>query len=117
MSPTQRTIAELKKRGYTCHIVEKWNHFAKIRQDFGGFADILAYRNDLAGVFAIQTTSDSNVSARVTKSLQISNLGTWLCAGNTFQVWGWGRKGERGKRKTWTLRVIPVLWNGQKLFT
>ena len=108
MSPTQRTLAELRKRGYIAHIVEKWNPFAKIRQDFGGFADILAYKPEIPGVLAIQTTSDSNIANRVAKSSQNSNLRAWLASGASFEVWGWGRKGKRGKRKIWTLRSVSI---------
>lgn len=107
--PVQRSIAELKKRGYTCHVVERWNSFAKIRQDFGGFADILAYKPGEVGVLAIQACADSgDVSKHVKKLLGVANLGVWLQSGNKCEIWGWGMRGERGKRKTWTLRAINM---------
>lgn len=36
MSPTQRLLAHLKALGYHAKFVEKWNAFAKIRQDLFG---------------------------------------------------------------------------------
>lgn len=41
-SPTQRTLAALRKLGYLAAVVEKWNHGAHIRQDLFGFIDVLA---------------------------------------------------------------------------
>lgn len=81
--------------------------FAKIRQDLFGFIDIVAIKEGEAGVFGIQATSDSNISARVHKSEANPLLKVWLSGGNKFQVWGWGKKGPKGKRKTWELRIIP----------
>ena len=107
MSPTQRTIAYLKKMGYSVAIVEKWNMFAKIRQDLFGFIDIVAIKEGENGVFGIQATSDANASTRVHKCEANPLLKVWLDAGNKFQVWGWGKKGAKGKRKLWELRIIP----------
>jgi hypothetical protein len=42
MSPTQRTLAECRKRGWVCQVVEKWNPHARIRQDLFGCIDIVA---------------------------------------------------------------------------
>lgn len=108
MTPTQRTIAELKSLGYVVAIVEKWNPFAKIRQDLFGFIDIVAIKENQLGVLGIQATSDSNMSARVHKCEANPILKVWLSGGNQCQVWGWGKKGARGKRKTWELRIIPL---------
>lgn len=108
--PTQRTLKELRENGWTCHIVEKWNSFAKIRQDFGGFGDILAYKPGRVGVLAIQTCADNggDVQRRVTKLTPLANVTTWLQAGNRLEIWGWGLRGARGKKKEWTLRIVPL---------
>ena len=34
LSPTQRSLEYLREQGYHVEIVEKWNHWARIRQDF-----------------------------------------------------------------------------------
>jgi hypothetical protein len=54
-SPTKRTLAKLRKEGYLCAIVEKFNRFAGIRQDLFGFIDILAIRE--GEIIGVQTTS------------------------------------------------------------
>jgi hypothetical protein len=37
MSPTARSLAHLRELGYKARVVEKWNPWAKVRQDlFGG---------------------------------------------------------------------------------
>lgn len=41
-SPTARTLRLLRGMGYQAFVVERWNPHVKRRQDFGGFADILA---------------------------------------------------------------------------
>ena len=41
MSPTELSLKEARKRWDYCEVVERWNPFAKIRQDFGGIVDII----------------------------------------------------------------------------
>ncbi|WP_428851320.1 hypothetical protein [Imbroritus primus] len=41
-SPTQRTLALLRKEGYTAEVTEHWNAFAGIRQDLFNVIDVLA---------------------------------------------------------------------------
>ena len=103
MTPTQRSLAELRKRGYIAAIVEHWNPFAHIRQDLFGILDLVAIHPGYIGVLGIQCTSDTNVAARVEKAKENANLAVWMRAGNRFAVWGWGKKGPRGKRKTYQL--------------
>lgn len=75
-----------------------------------GFIDVCAIRSTERGVFGVQATSGSNITARIKKSLAIPELKIWLEAGNKFEVWGWKKKGARGKRKLWTVdkRVITL---------
>lgn len=107
-TPTQRTLGELKKRGYTSAIVERWNQWAKVRQDLYGFIDVLAIKEGEPGVLAVQATSDSNVAARITKISALPAAQVWLKSGNRIVVWGWGKKGKAGKRKLWTLREVAL---------
>tara|TARA_R110000851_G_scaffold93777_3_gene204164 strand:- start:1102 stop:1413 length:312 start_codon:yes stop_codon:yes gene_type:complete len=68
ISPTQRTLKKLRDSGDypLVAIVERWNAFAKIRQDLFGIIDLLAI--DIKGnTVGIQVTSYSNVSARLKK--------------------------------------------------
>lgn len=100
MSPTQRTVAELKKRGYRAAIVERWNSFARIRQDLFGIVDVLAIGN--GETLAIQCTSGSNVSARVRKIAEADATPDMRKAGWKIVVWGW----RKNSKRKWTLREV-----------
>lgn len=100
MSPTQRTLAELKKRGYRAAITERWNSFARIRQDLFGVVDVLAIGH--GETLAVQCTSGSNVAARVAKIAEAEATPDMRRAGWRIAVWGW-RKNAAGK---WTLREV-----------
>lgn len=102
MTPTQRTLAELRKRGYTCAIVERWNPHAKIRQDLFGVIDVLAVRD--GETLGVQATSGSNVAARVAKIAASEHVAALRSAGWSLAVWGW-RKSAAGR---WTLREVDV---------
>jgi hypothetical protein len=102
MSPTARSLQHLRELGYQAKVVEKWNPFAKIRQDlFGG--DLLALK---AGepVLIIQATSGSNHAARRTKLEEEGFVALWKGAGAVLEVWSWAKQGPRGRRKVWQVR-------------
>ena len=103
MSPTQRSLKVMRDRGYTVAVVEHWNQWARIRQDLFGFIDLLCLGED-GQVVAVQTTSASNVSARVTKISEHPNLAVVRRAGWRIVVQGW-RKAANGK---WTLREVDI---------
>lgn len=112
MSPTQRTLKELRDHGWTAAVVEHWNAHARIRQDLFGIIDVLAVRP--GQTLGIQTTTTTNLCARITKALSCKELIAWLEANNRFQVWGWSQKGPRGAKKVWTITVRTiVLYRGQ----
>lgn len=89
-SPTSRSLAELRKRGYLAAVVEKFNIFAKIRQDLFGFIDILAIRR--GEIVGVQATSSSNVSSRVKKITDHENVGAVRESGIRILVHGWDGK-------------------------
>jgi hypothetical protein len=122
VTPTQRTLAELRRQGYLAAVVEKWNPHAKVRQDLFGIIDVLAVEPRAApwGIrtLAVQATSGSNVAARVTKL----RAARWppptkrkpagelvfpplLAAGWRIEVWGW-RNSAASRR--WELRRAVV---------
>lgn len=87
LSPTQRTLAEMRKRGYACFVTEYWHAFANIRKDLAGFIDVLCLGdNEIIGV---QTTSLSNVSARIKKIADHENTPAVRKAGIRIIVHGW----------------------------
>jgi len=107
VTPTQRTLKLLRDRGYIAAVVERWNPYARIRQDLFGFIDIIAV-ND-GDTLAVQATSDSNVAARIDKIRDTPAANIWLaCLSRSLWVIGWGKKGARGKRKTWQSRIVDI---------
>jgi len=107
MSPTQRTLKEMRKRGYLCEIVERFNPWSKTRHDLFSFVDVLCIKGD--ETLAVQTTSGSNVSARIAKIAQTQAAALWLeSPSRKIVVHGWALKGKRGKRKLWQCREVFI---------
>lgn len=94
-SPTKRTLDMLRREGYECAIVEKWNPHAKVRQDLFGIIDVLGMQAYSKGLVGVQVTTASNMSSRMRKALASPHLKTWLATGNVFWVHGWEKKGSR----------------------
>jgi hypothetical protein len=106
MTPTARTLQALRKDGYTAEVVEKWNAYAKVRNDLFGIIDVLAVMpNEILG---IQATSGSNVSARVAKAKAAPKLLDWLAARGRFEIWGW-RKLKRSRKYEVRIVVFELL--------
>lgn len=106
ITPTQRSLKLLRSQGWTVAIVERWNSYARIRQDLFGFIDLLAVGPD--GTMAVQTTSGDHVAERVEKILAEPRARACAAAGWQIVVHGWRKVGDRGKRKLWDVRVVPV---------
>lgn len=92
-SPTQLSKKLMESEGYTVAIVEYWGAFDHRRHDLFGFIDLLCIRKD--AVVGIQTTSASNVSARVKKITDHENVGYVRDAGIQIFVHGWAKIGNR----------------------
>jgi len=107
-STLARSKKELERLGYDVAITERWNSFAHIRQDFGGFGDALAWHMEAPGVLAINATTNGHLSDHIQKYLPMQNLKRWLIAGNRFEIWCWAKRGDRGKRKLWTLKRVEM---------
>ena len=100
LTPTQRSLAKLRADGYLVAVVERWNPHVKIRQDLFGIIDLLAIRD--GETLGVQTTSGSNVAARVAKIADSSHVDALRAAGWRLVVHGW-RKAANGR---WTLREV-----------
>lgn len=100
-SPTQLSLKLMKERGYKCEITERWNPFARVRQDLYGFIDVLCLGD--GEVVGVQTTSYSNMSARVKKIREHENFKFVAGAGIRILVQGWHKKGAR-----WEVREVEV---------
>ena len=89
ISPTQKSLKELRSAGYIAQVVEKWNPFAKVRQDLFGVIDIVAVHPDLIGVLGVQCTTKAHIKERLAKANAEPKLQVWLKAKNRFVVHGW----------------------------
>jgi len=97
MSPMQRSLKLMRERGYRCYITEY--HSRGFKHDLFGFADILCLKDD--EVCAVQTTSRSNISARIKKITESEELPFVRKAGIRIMVHGWG---YLNRSKTWDCR-------------
>lgn len=115
-SPTARTLAECRKRGWTAQVVERWSQYARKTLDLFGVIDVVAIVPREAGpralvgipqgaILGIQTTSDAHHSDRRAKILAEPRARAWVKAGGRLELWSWSKRGDRGKRKLWSLRV------------
>lgn len=93
MSPTQLTLRYLREQGYYAEVTEKWNAFARIRQDLLGFIDVIGIRPK--EILGVQTTSASNASARIRKITELATYPLWKKAGGLVVVHGWAKKNDR----------------------
>jgi hypothetical protein len=101
-SPTQRSLKHLREQGYFVTTVEYWDHFARKRRDLYGIWDLLAIKT--GETLAVQTTSGSNVSARVKKIGDSEAIGRCREAGWSCHVHGW----TKGKNGRYSLRVVDL---------
>ena len=100
-SPTQLSLKKLRADGYLVAITERWNAFAKIRQDMFGFIDLLAVKE--GEILAVQTTSASNMSARAKKIADSENIGMIRKSGIKVHIHGWVKNGRK-----WECKVMDV---------
>ena len=102
MSPTQRTLAELRGLGRRCGIVERFNPYGGphgVRQDLFGFIDIICI-DPVKGIVAIQSCG-TDWSGHVHKLLEERHeeVADWLQF-NPIELWAWRRvKKKRGGRQ------------------
>lgn len=100
-SPTQLSLEKLRADGYLAEVVEKWIPGANIRKDLFGWVDIVALKD--GETLAVQTTSYSNMSARVNKISESDTVSAVRKAGWSIQVHGWHKVNNR-----WAVRVVDV---------
>ena len=98
-NPTVRSLAMLRGRGYLCRVVEHWNPHAKVRVDLWG-CDILAIKIGEPPLL-VQTTTQSNQSARIEKLRMLPSTTFLLRAGWELVVHGWKTRGCDETKLTW----------------
>lgn len=113
-SPSARTLAECRKRGWIAQVVERFNTYTNQRVDLFGVIDLVAISP--TGIVGIQACAGSRSdgrgggdhAARRAKILAEPRARAWVQAGAALQVWSWAKRGEHGSRKLWTLRVEEI---------
>jgi len=110
VTPTQRTLRELKKLYNHVDIVERWIPGANIRKDLFGIIDIIAL-DSARGIIGVQSTG-SAFSAHWEK-LTVSHVDStrrWLEVGGVLELWGWRKvKVKRGgKAEVWEPRIAVI---------
>ena len=110
MTPTQRTLEQLRKRVDHVAIVEKWNSHCRIRQDLFGFADLISFNDE--DVHLWQVTSGA-VAARVAKIKELDVAKRWASHPNRcLFVAGWRKLKPRGaKVARWHPRIVSLTWH------
>ena len=119
---TQRSLAVLRREGWTACVVEKWlpargNMKFGVRIDAFGFGDLLACRSELLdemetyseypAIALVQCFPLARWKDHVVKLSAIPELQIWKAAGGIVLLHGWAFKpkdGVRGAKKTWQLR-------------
>src|SRR5438445_491540 len=110
ISPTQRSLALLRRQGALAAVVERWNSYAKVRQDLWRFGDILAATKE--GIVIIQACRTDDQARRLEKIKSDTvwpKAHQWLKAGGKIEVWGWAIRGAQGTRKRATLTITEVV--------
>lgn len=102
MSPTARSLAYLRKEGWTAGVVERRLPHSNITHDLYGFIDIVAIKG--TETLAVQTTTGAHVANRVKKIADADTLPLVREAGWTIHVHGW-RKLATGR---WEVKVVDV---------
>jgi hypothetical protein len=112
LSPTARSQLRLRVEGYLVANTERWNPYAKVRQDLYGFIDTLAANE--TQLLAIQSTSGANHAARVLKVRDQLAKYPFLAKHFDIEIWSWSKRvvrnkdGRKSKRLKWTLRREKV---------
>ena len=84
---TQLTLKNLRERGYTAEVVERFNSFTKHRKDFLNIIDIIAIKP--GEILGVQTTTYKAASEHRKKIRLEPLLKEWLSAGGKFELQQW----------------------------
>lgn len=105
------TRKHLEDRGYVVDKAESYNAHTKRKKDLFKFIDFVAIHPIKGELIAIQTTSKSNLSARIKKAENLKAYWHWLASGNDVVFHGW----FKGERK-WELKEVRKTDTSSDLF-
>lgn len=116
LTPTQRTLRELRKQGRLVDVCERWIVNPKVpgggfRKDLFGFIDLIVLDPE-QGIVAIQSCGQA-FKAHLDKIMDsecTENVIEWLQCGGRAELWGWRRvKLRRGsKAMRWKPRIKEI---------
>lgn len=106
MNAEHLCIQYAEAKGWLIGIVERWIPYARIRKDLFGFIDLVAIDPEF-NVYGIQTTSQSNVNARINKIKTHQNYDRVRHSSMKIEVWGWKKKIVKGEEE-FTLSITKL---------
>ena len=86
-SPLQRSKKLLEEEGFTVAIVERWNPWAKVRQDLFGIIDLLCIKE--GKTLGVQVTTLSHKQPHIYKMEAHPNLNKLIKAGWEITLHSW----------------------------
>lgn len=103
MSPTQRSLKLLRGNGYLCWIVEQTIRIPgrTFKRDLFNAFDIIGIKD--SETIAVQTTTLSNLGARITKLSSNEFIPHLRKAGWTLKAHGW-----RELKTGWQAKIVDV---------
>jgi len=105
VSPTQRSLKQLRDRGYLVWITEHYNAFTQRRHDLYNFIDIVGLNIEEVGILGIQTTTLGGLNARIKKAEELESYWMWLACGNDVEFHGWRFLKTSG---IWEPKIVKV---------
>ncbi|HQD86810.1 MAG TPA: hypothetical protein PK822_07880, partial [Bacillota bacterium] len=107
---TQRTLKALRNDGWLVVVAERWNPYARKRQDLFGWIDLVAIKPGV-GIMGVQVCTQS-FSAHMKKYAQaelLDAIRSWRNSGGLAQLWVWRRAVKKGKtRATWHCKIYNL---------
>lgn len=116
MTPTARSLALLRSRGFEAGIAEQRVPIPRSRgrivtRDLFGVADIVFFDARITGL--CQSTTMDHLAERERKVREWSRLMDWLAGDRRFVLHGWALKGPAGKRKLWEMVEREITLDGR----
>ena len=111
MSPTQRSLKELRDRGYTAQVVEHYNSFIHQRKDLFGILDILCIKK--GKTLGVQVSTLSHKGDHMKKIKECEHLQAILDAGWNVELHSWrklitSRYKNGNPKKSWVNDIVVL---------
>jgi hypothetical protein len=116
-SPTERTLAWARSRGWSVAIVERRIPRMNVSIDLFGVFDLIAVDPGGLGVVGIQVKGQVGTAGGVTKLRESEILPLWLGALNRALVIGWSKKKIKrgGVAFRYTPRVVELFTDREEV--